>query len=442
MRPPASQTGQSTLEYAGVVLLTCALLAGLALVPFDGRPIAGAVTHQLAYALCVVSRGDCDQDRQPCATASEGRGFEWSMHVLFAKAGKHHLLVREDRSDGTAALSLVRRFAAGASASTGLKATLSLGRRSFALGGEVSAELLAETGDGSTWVLPKARADELQGRLLAHFAASPASDVLPGALVDRLLPGLPRPSQTFGEAGVSGSIEGSLAGRLSIGARLGGEGVLGRRIDSGTGRRTSYLRIAGELSGALQVARLGDAAGDGSGEVSVAITSDRQGLPIDLAVVQTGSLAGTATLDPLRRPASGAASAREPKLATGGERRWVRESHLDLTDAGNRAAAARFVGQALTPVRLASAIAAARGLAAALRERAVINLRTYAVERSAKGFSLDGSLAGVGAGGSVEYSREASHLVSADTRGLDGVWRSREDCLIAARSGRAQAPAI
>jgi hypothetical protein len=445
VRSLARDVGQSTIEYAGVLVLVVALLAGIALVPIDGKPIAGAVSHQLAYALCVVTHGDCDQDRQPCATKSDNHSLDWSTHALIFKAGKHHLLVREDRSDGTAALSLVRKFDGGVEAGTGVKGSLSLGKGSFALGGELSAAVLAQIGSGSTWVLPKARADQLQRRLLAHFVASPATELLPEALVNAVLPGLPPPAQTFAEGGVSAEIGGTVGDGASVGGKLSGNGTFGARIDNSTGRRTYYVKLRAELEGAVHLSALGDASGAAAGESVYAYTVDREGVPIDLAVIETGTLKGSARLTgPLKEAAgAGAGATARVRVSAAGQRTWISESHLDLTDSTNRDAATKFIDQIRSPkLHLGPAVAISKELSRLLAERAVINLRTYAVDSSSYGGTIDASLDGVGVGASIQYSHQTSDLVAATTRGLDGLWRNRDDCVAAAKTGHAQAPAI
>ncbi|HEU4977873.1 MAG TPA: hypothetical protein VFT42_03160 [Solirubrobacteraceae bacterium] len=427
MRSWTSQTGQSTVEYAAVVLLVCALLAGLFAVPVDGRPVAGAVDHQLAYALCVVTRGDCEEDRQPCPTRTDDQRLGATFDVLFLHAGRHHALIREDRSDGTVALTLLRDDEGGAQAGTGLKAALRWGSKELALGGELSAAVLAKAGAGSTWVLPRAQADELQRRLQTHLRAAPATDLLPGALVRRLLPGLPPPAQTFGEAGVSASL-GVSGGGDGVSGSLGLSGgeSFGSRVDHGSGRRTFYVKVDGKLSGALRVSAVG-AEGSGEGQVEYAVTVDRDGVPLDLEVVETGTLDGSLKLPKRLRPV-----ADRLRVPSHGTRTWVSESHLDLTDSASRDVAARFIAAVRTPrPRLGPAVQVSGALSRLLAERAVVNVRSYDVGSSGHGLTLSGKVEGIGLGVDAGESRRTSRLVGAATRGIDGQWRTRGDCLAA-----------
>jgi hypothetical protein len=64
----------------------------------------------------------------------------------------------------------------------------------------------------------------------------------------------------------------------------------------------------------------------------------------------------------------------------------------------------------------------------------VVDARTYALEGERYGGELDASVGGIGAGADVEAGSESARLVAAVTRGIDGQWRRREDCLAAART--------
>ena len=50
------------------------------------------------------------------------------------------------------------------------------------------------------------------------------------------------------------------------------------------------------------------------------------------------------------------------------------------------------------------------------------------------GGEIDVRAGGVGAGLDIEAGSESARLLAAATRGIDGEWRTREDCLAAARA--------
>src|SRR3954470_17684729 len=98
--------GQGTVEYLAVVLLVALVCGGgtVAVARAAGADVATAVPHQVLYAICVVTRGDCDRDRAPCDVGSRTATHEWSVTVLVLKGGRRRILVRERRSDGTVAI--------------------------------------------------------------------------------------------------------------------------------------------------------------------------------------------------------------------------------------------------------------------------------------------------------------------------------------------------
>jgi hypothetical protein len=206
---------------------------------------------------------------------------------------------------------------------------------------------------------------------------------------------------------------------------LGATTAVGERLDRATGAHTYFLRAGAdatlELTASLR-GLTGSAAGELDGDVQLALTVDRSGRWTDLAVVGTGDASGGV------RPPAGASRLTDALgVPTGGGRRWSAEAHLDLTDPGN-AAAAHGVVDALLGVHPAAARDAAVDLARRVREQAVVDVRTYALDRTSNGFDVE---AGDGAGLSAAHESltEKTRLIAARTRGLDGQWRSRDDCL-------------
>jgi hypothetical protein len=331
-----SARGQGTIEYLAVVLLV-ALVAGGGTAVAAGRAgpgIATAVPRQLIRALCIVRGGDCDRDRAACPVRSETMRAGATVAIAFVRLGRHHLLVREKRSDGTVALTLVEERSGGAEAGLGARAGLRLGRSQVAVGGEVRAAALIRAGSGSTWIARGAAADALQRRLRAHFAAAPAKDLAPGFLARRVLPALPAPAETFGDRGAE--VTGELAvssGRGSLAAAVSAADVAGTRVDRSTGRRTLYLRRSDEAGAS---ASMGSAGVEGSAEAETeyALTVDRDGRPVDLAIVATGTLGAAVDVPPRLQPIAGML-----EVPSRGRRAWAIERHLDLTEGDSLAVA-------------------------------------------------------------------------------------------------------
>ena len=63
-----------------------------------------------------------------------------------------------------------------------------------------------------------------------------------------------------------------------------------------------------------------------------------------------------------------------------------------------------------------------------MRDAAVIDARTYAVDDETRGAEGHAG-AELQIGGKYQTSTESARLVAATTRGLDGQWRVRDDCL-------------
>jgi hypothetical protein len=421
--------GQGTVEYLAVVLLV-ALVAGAAAIaaPAEARDIARAVPREVIRALCLVSGGDCDRDREACPVTTRSTRAGATLRLAVLRLGRHHLLLEEERSDGTVALTLVEEREGGVEAGTGARAALRIGTTELAAGGSVRAGALARAGDGRTWIVPAgAAADALRARVRAHFRAAPARDLAPGFLDREVLPALPAPSETFGERGLEVSAGGRLArGTASLAAGLSAEDVAGTLVDRVTGRRTLSITRRNALEGSGAAGGV-TAQGTGALETEYALTVDRDGRPVDLAVIETGSLSGSVDLPPRLQPAAGLLG-----VPSRGRRLWVSETHLDLDDPESLAVASRAIAALRDPrPRLGDAVAVSAELERRLAERGVVHARTYGVEGGRYGGEIDVRAGGVGAGVDVEAGSETARLLSAATRGIDGEWRTREDCLAA-----------
>ncbi|MEA2287074.1 MAG: hypothetical protein QOJ21_3117 [Solirubrobacteraceae bacterium] len=425
--------GQGTIEYLAVVLLVAVVAgAGTAVAAgASGGDIAPAVTRQFIRALCKVTGGDCDRDRAPCPTHSKSERRGATVTIAIVKLGRHHMLLREERSDGTVALTLVEEDQGGVEAGTGVKAALSLGRSKIAVGGEARAAALVKAGSGSTWITKGEETAMLEARLRAHFDAAPAKPLLPGFAAERVLPTLRAPDETFGDRGLdvsghAGASRGARAADVGISAA----DTAGSRVDTATGRRMFYLRRRNSASASV-AAKGATGEGAGASATEYAVTVDRDGRPVTLTVIDTGTLSGSMDLPPRLQPLAGALA-----VPTRGNRAWVTESHLDLSEPDNLAAAQQLVAQLRAPrPRLGGLVDVPEALERALEERAVINARTYSMSGSSYGGQLAGRVGGVGAAVDITANEtESAHLVAAMTRGGDGRWRRRDDCLKEART--------
>jgi hypothetical protein len=404
-----SDRGQGTVEYLTVVLLVAIVLGGgatAAAATGAGGDIATAVPHQVLRALCIVTRGDCDRDRAPCDVSSRANARSWALSLGVFTAGHDKTVTVTQRSDGTYAVSLDTAPVGGLETSIGARGKVNLGKRSLSAGAAISAGLTGAFAHRRTWLVHTRGAVERLMQAIADGAALPPADV--------------DGHEASVEAGAdasAGTIATISAGAL---ARLGG----GAQIDHTTGNRTYFFTAA--VSGDAKASATGtsaNASASGSDEDRYALTIAPDGRWVDLAVTRTGALAARGDLPGQVAPV---ADALDVPAAAG--RRWLTESHLDLADAENLAAARAVVDALTDPLHPAGIPAALAALDRRVNDHAVVDARTYAVDREAVGAEGHVGIE-LKVGGKYQTSTEQTRLVAATTRGIDGQWRVRHDCL-------------
>jgi hypothetical protein len=393
-----------------------AVLGAVALIA-DGSGIPAAVDHQLLRALCIVRGGECEQDRAPCPVRSDRRDDAVSARILVFRVGVDKTLIREERSDGTVAVTVAYGEEGGLEVSGGAHLEVALGRGGVALGGELTAAAVATRERGYTWVLRDGRAADA---LMGHLGAGARK--LDGLIASGRVPA---PTQRYRHGGLA-SRGSAAAGKLpSVGLGLSSQDVAGTRTDATTGRRTFYVQRTVEGSVSLTYGTAG-ATGARTDRERYAVTYDAAGRPVDLMVITTGIYRGSFDLPARLQPAVGLLSA-----PTGHVRTYVEETHLDLTDPESLHAARDFLDQVRHPdaVHTGAAVAVAAALRRRLDAIGVVHARTYDADE--RRYGIDGSVGveGVQLGASLSRTLLDSHLIAAATRGLDGVWRLRGDCL-------------
>jgi hypothetical protein len=410
--PGSDDRGQAGVEFIGVLLLVVVVLGAAGLVA-DGSGIPQSVDHQLMRALCVVRRGECEQDRAPCAVATNRHEDSASARILVFRVGADKTIVREERSDGTIAITVAYGKQAGLELAEGVHLSVSLGHGGIGLGGELTASAVATSERGFTWIMrDPAAADALVGRLGVS-----RRELLRLVAAGRL----PAPTQRYEQGGFA--VSGGLArgnGRLA----LSSDDIAGSRLDASTGRRTLYVQRS--VEGALSLTSgPGGLTGSQRTRERYAITYDRGGRPVDLMVMTAGRYRVSMDLPARLQPAVGLLS-----VPTGHARTYLEETHLDLTDPESLRVAAAFMDQVRHPDAVDKAsVAVADALRRRLDAVGVVHARTYDADE--RRYGIDGSIGfkGIRIGGQVSRTLEDSHLVAATTRGLDGVWRKRADCL-------------
>jgi hypothetical protein len=409
------QRGQASADYVAVLLVVVLVLGAASTAGVGGEGIAQAVDRQLLRALCVVRGGDCEADRRPCVTGSLRELDRASLTVAVVRLGHDRILVREARSDGTVALTLLERTSPGLEVAFGVRAGATLDGRTVSLGGELRGLAGPVFGRGRTWIVPEGRTADALAARLAHPRPRLLRGRGPRRLRPRDPPPLPPPAQTAGDRGFAAELRFTSS---VLGVRMRSEDVAGARLDTATGRRTLYVRRANEI--VTTAARL---RGEELAQEQFAVTLDRSGRPTDLLVLRFGALTGAPDLPQRAQAVAGALD-----VPSRHGRSWTTEEHLDLTDGANLAAARAFLDQVVRRhPRLGHAVDVSTALRARLDAAAVVHASTYEVDVSA--LALTGSVAaGVKLGGTFEHTVTASRLLAATTRGLDGVWRTRTDC--------------
>lgn len=406
------QRGQSTVEYAALVLLALLVLvaAGTALA---GPEIAATVVAQMRRALCLVSGGGCPApDGPPCVVAVRTQSTDVTARLAVLRLRGGRTVIRERRADGSERITVLERAGAGLGLAAGIDA--GVGAWSVAVGAGAVVE--GRAGAGRTWIVPNAAAGDALLRGLGPRQGTGRSPVpLPPAR------NAPEPDATFGERGLDTELRGDLA---RVGLTLDAEDVIGSRTDRRTGVRTFSVRRRNDLGGALGLLGAAGVEGLGRREERYALTVDRAGRPMDLEVRETLRLhTGARLLKALRTIAWRAG------LPVRGGRVWETERHLDLTDPANLAVAAAFVRALRAPrLRLGDAVVVSDGLRARLREAGTAQARVYDLRARVGGGHAGLDVAG-GVGGAYDQVDEALTLRAARVLGPDGRWRDRADCL-------------
>jgi hypothetical protein len=147
---------------------------------------------------------------------------------------------------------------------------------------------------------------------------------------------------------------------------------------------------------------------------------------VDLQIEAVGAYTGSRDLPDAVQPVAGLLAAGDADGRT-----FEVTSHLDLTEADNLAAARGLLdviaGHGARGWRLAWP-AATQALRRRIDERGTVEARVLAVDRQTEGAAISGALGGK-LGGSATVEHTSSRLLAATSRGLDGDWLPRTDCV-------------
>jgi len=375
------ERGQASLEYVAVAGLVALVLAVGAAVS-DASAIPRALASHVHRALCLVSGGDClgPGGPRPCVVRARERASERRVKAWLARLGDGRAVLVEERSDGTAAVTVT-----------------DMGE---AVGGPrlpklLSARLGARLSAGRRWVVPDAEAART-------LVAGLERDRLPGIDLGRELVGFLRgggEGERFVRFGTRGEAAATLP-RLGLG-RVDAGLAEGLRVDGRSGRRTIELRSEGAAFAQLRTPLAG-VTGHAARELAVEAELTREGEPLSLTLRLTGDVHGA-----IKGRGSG-----------GG--RVEADVRLDLTDPRARSLATAFFDRARDGD--AEALDAAAALGRHLSRHARIDVRRYATTH---GERRDGRLLGT-----VETVEASETAVLVDAAGYEpGIgWSPRFDC--------------
>lgn len=421
----SSDRGQASLEYLAVVALVAAGLAAAgALLAATG--LGGRVMASFARALCIVSGGPCDEAGRACVVAARQHTEGGHLNLIAFRMGGDTVELRETRADGSVAVTLVDKAAAGLDVGTGLEAHVRWGTSSWAAGAELRAAVLAERASGRTWVVRDAAAAQAliarvreADRTQRPQATIPATDYYSP---DPPLPAevhAPPPAETFSERTGELAVEFlGAGGRTAV--HLDARQAFGERVDRATGRRTVYVRWTGAGRGGVSTGRAGVTA-EGARQERYGLTFDRRGRPVDFEVLSALDVTGAASLPPWLAQAAGILG-----VPLHGERHVETEQHLDLGDPVSAAVVRDYLRG------LGSAAGALAPLHAALRERlaavGITSVRAYAASLSAHEVGGQARIGGIGVGGEAGSEDRSARLLSAIARTGSGPWQPDRAC--------------
>ncbi len=408
-------SGQSTIEYCVLVLVAVAVL-GAGAVGLHESGIAEAFIAQIERAICRVGGGECREPPEPCVTSSTATSDDTNVRLGILRLRGGRTLLRERRSDGSERVTLMKRSGAGG----GLALGGDVGVGTWVLGGRLDGMIEIRGGRGQVWTLRSAReADTLVRALVAR----PEARTHNPRLRVRRRKQLPAPDVVFSDHGLGTTISGGLE---RIGLSLDAEDLSTTRTDRRSGERTLFIRRRNEVLASVGVVGPLGAEGGARSDERAALVIDARGRPLRLSVTGVRRVqAGVQLPGPLRTLAAGRLPLRQGRVVE-------TERRLDLSDPANLAAAGAFMRALRDPrLLLGPAFAVSDALRRRLDAAGETRMRVYALDVRHTGAHAGLDL-GLGLGGGYEHAVETARLIGATEREAGGVWRQRDDCLLAA----------
>ncbi|HEV2813462.1 MAG TPA: hypothetical protein VGW10_09445 [Solirubrobacteraceae bacterium] len=397
--------GQASVDWIALVLVLAVtlLVAGAGALP-GADAIPRAVGSTFARAFCLVSGGDCLSGRpRRCIVRSEQKSRERRVAAAVLRLADGRRVLREERSDGTVAITVEDTASGGAGVTPGLELTVG------GQGVSGRAELVADArgAKGRRFVVPDAAAaDRLMARLAGEHDGA-------RRIVEGGGDGDPVPDERWWALGAGGEAEAVLSGLKVIGAdaRAAGGTVAGVRERPRTGERTVVLRNDSEIVAALTAPLSGLGVGHPS-SAAVELVFDRKGEPTALTARLARGIHGELSL---------------PGFRAGGGDLVEAEARLDLRDPVTRVLMIEVL-DGMTDWAPRRTVAAARQLGGRLARDARLDVRLYETDRHSTVKGVRGGFM-VMLGYEVEEITRTARLVDAAGREPGMGWSRRIDCV-------------
>jgi hypothetical protein len=400
--PRDRDRGQASLEWLAVVALVAGLLAlGAGLAQAEG--VGRRVTREMARALCLVSGGDCHRDQEPCVEASTSDTRSLSGGFLIFRLGRDLLAVVKRRSDGTYAVSVGHGWSGGAEGEAGFDVGVDVAGLDISAGASLTASLLAQLKDTKTWIVGSEA--EAEAIVSARGASRPPD-----------LSSSDRAWVPSGNASVDLEVEG-LADLNAASVALSDDQHAGTVTDHRTGRQTTY--IDAQLSASSSALEGVLTASTRDAREIYAVERAPDGRPLTLQIIATGAYGSSRDLPSVVQPVVG-------RLEAPGAERYEVTATLDLSDPAALQATAQMLDDIAHKRGRARPSAALKELVAS---RGTVEARILAADTSSD--ETSGKLAiGTRIGQFAKVSEHGEQrLLAAASRGLDGQWIARDDCV-------------
>jgi Flp pilus assembly pilin Flp len=412
--------GALSAEYAGVVAFVAGVVIAILLLnPGLASTMSGAVRD----LVCQIIGGDCVSDPQladdllpdePCVTSIRDQSLQLEGTALFVHLGGKVALAREERSDGTVAVSLVVGGKAGGEAAIGAKGNVQWGDFRAKAGAEAAIRGGVEGEGGDTWEFPDAEsADDFIDDVhdWARDEVFLGSVPIAGDIYNWFSSGddfeFPESDSTYVQGGafLDGEAEAGIPG-AEASVTMENSIVLGTEITDED--RTVYLAMSAERAGKLSILPIG-AGGSASGELVFGLKYDNvTDELIEVEVTGTAGYSGSVDLELLKVESLDDLGevAEELDLTATGESENTLELKmtLDMTDPANKAAWDEF---------WADPFGGGAGLLERMDQDGIVSVQTY-----------DGDVFGAGLGASVAAAAKAALSLGYESSEsqLTGAW--------------------